>query len=226
MPEAERAEILAALACVDAVVDLRRRDAGGHHQAHPAGRARQGRRLGRRRHRRARHRGSPRRQSRARPDRAGLVDIGDHRENSQQDRAMKFSLQRSPLTIAWLAVVCCTVQTACQDKTYIVTKSPVDVGMASHGLCVAVDETDPHGIPGGTRDAMVSVPRAPAASCQPIARQFHARPADRSTCDSGSGWSAESGRSHRRRAHDRRSDDARHVGRADSGRAAKRFEDS
>lgn len=59
---------------------------------------------------------------------------------------MKFSLQRSPLTIAWLAVVCCTVQTACQDKTYIVTKSPVDVGMASHGLCVAVDETDPHGI--------------------------------------------------------------------------------
>jgi hypothetical protein len=59
---------------------------------------------------------------------------------------MKVSFQRSPLIIAWLALVCCTEQTAAQDKTYIVTKSPVDVGMASHGLCVAVDETDPHGI--------------------------------------------------------------------------------
>ena len=59
---------------------------------------------------------------------------------------MKFSLRRSPLAIAWFALVCCTVQTPAQNKTYLVTKSAVDVGMASHGLCVAVDDTDPHGI--------------------------------------------------------------------------------
>lgn len=59
---------------------------------------------------------------------------------------MTFSLERSSLITAWLALVCCTGQTAAQEKTYIVTKTPVDVGMATRGLCVAVDETDPHGI--------------------------------------------------------------------------------
>jgi hypothetical protein len=46
----------------------------------------------------------------------------------------------------WLALVYCSVQTVAQDNTYFVTKTPVDVGMASHGLCVAVDNADPHGI--------------------------------------------------------------------------------
>ena len=47
-PERERAELLAALACVDAVVDLRRGHAGRDHPRDSAGRPRQGRRLGRR----------------------------------------------------------------------------------------------------------------------------------------------------------------------------------
>lgn len=59
---------------------------------------------------------------------------------------MKASFQRSRLAIAWLALACFHTQTAAQDKTFIVTTSPVDVGMASRGLCVAVDESDPHGI--------------------------------------------------------------------------------
>ena len=60
-PERERAEILAALACVDAVVIFDEETPARDHRSAPAGRARQGRRLGRRRHRRPRHRRGPRR---------------------------------------------------------------------------------------------------------------------------------------------------------------------
>ena len=66
-PEAERAEILGALAVVDAVVLFDEDTPGGHHPPHPARRAREGRRLGRRRDCRPRHRRGARRESR--PDR-------------------------------------------------------------------------------------------------------------------------------------------------------------
>ena len=86
----ERAEILAALACVDAVVDLRRRrrrptiiDAvqpdvlvkGADWAAD--------------RHRRPRHRRGARRARRADPGRARVVDVGDHREDPDVDVASR-----------------------------------------------------------------------------------------------------------------------------------------
>jgi len=46
----------------------------------------------------------------------------------------------------WLALACCTLQTAASGKSYFVTTTPVDVGMPSQRLCVAVDEANPHGI--------------------------------------------------------------------------------
>src|SRR5215831_8271853 len=59
---------------------------------------------------------------------------------------MTIRSRRASLTSACLALALCAVRPSAQDKTYTVTVKPVDVGMPSHGLCVAVDETDPHGI--------------------------------------------------------------------------------
>ena len=69
-PEGERAEMLAALACVDAVVLFDEETPLRAHHAAPAGRARQGRRLGRSRHHRPRHRRSARRPRRPHPVRS------------------------------------------------------------------------------------------------------------------------------------------------------------
>src|SRR5262249_58677662 len=98
------------------------------------------------RDRRRRHSRSARRQGRARRHRARLVDLGDNRESSEGNRAMTILSHRAPLTLACLALALCVARTSAQEKTYIVTVKPVDVGMPSHGLCVAVDDADPHGV--------------------------------------------------------------------------------
>ena len=59
---------------------------------------------------------------------------------------MTIQSRRAPLTIACLALALCAARTSAQEKTYIVTGKPVNVGTASRGLCVAVDDGDPHGI--------------------------------------------------------------------------------
>ena len=81
-PEHERAELLAALACVDAVVVF---DEDNPHQIISRlqpGRARQGCRLGSRRHHRARRRRIAWRPRRADRARRGLLDVCDNRKDT------------------------------------------------------------------------------------------------------------------------------------------------
>ena len=83
LPEAERAELLAALACVDAVLIFDDLTPADRRPAHPARRARQRRRLGPRRHRRPRHRRGPRRPRRAGHRRPRLFDVGPDRQGER-----------------------------------------------------------------------------------------------------------------------------------------------
>ncbi len=78
-PEAERAEVLSALGCVDLAVDLRRGHALRAHQPGTAGRARQGRGLGRGQHRRPRRGRGAGRPRRAHDARRRLFDDAPHR---------------------------------------------------------------------------------------------------------------------------------------------------
>ena len=99
-PETERAEVLAALACVDAVVDLRRRHARRHHPPRPARHPRQGRRLARRSNRRPRHRRGARRPRRAHPGRTGLFDDQPRSSESRtpDSRRVNPSIMRTSAT--------------------------------------------------------------------------------------------------------------------------------
>ena len=79
-PEAERAEILAALACVDAVAIFDEETPFEIISAIATRCPRQRRRLGRTRHRRPRHRRSARREGRQGGTRAGILDQLDPRK--------------------------------------------------------------------------------------------------------------------------------------------------
>ena len=79
--EAERAEILEALACVDGVVIFDEAHTARSDRGSATRCPRQRRRLGRRRDRRTRHRRGTRRPSRSRANRTGPFDHRPHRKN-------------------------------------------------------------------------------------------------------------------------------------------------